>query len=152
MFGSALAAEIERRLGARVEMMHLRGGIFDDATVSVLSADTVREVCTRANVAPDARRFRPNVVVRTARGVPFEEDEWLGGVLRFGDADDAPAVAVTAPDVRCAMVNFHPDTGVSSPEVLEVAVRAHDNVAGVYATVTRVGRVAVGQRVTLHRV
>jgi hypothetical protein len=32
------------------------------------------------------------------RAAPFEEDQWVGGVLRFGDADDAPAVAVTLRD------------------------------------------------------
>lgn len=28
--------------------------------------------------------------VRSTRAVPFQEDEWLGGVLTFGEGDDAP--------------------------------------------------------------
>jgi hypothetical protein len=75
----------------------------------------------------------------------------LGGVLTFGEADDAPAVAVTVRDVRCAMVNFDPDGASPAPEVLKAVVRANQNHAGVYGTVTRIGRLAVGQTVVLHR-
>jgi uncharacterized protein YcbX len=150
-FGEALAADVERRCSVPVQMMELRHGIFDDATISVISSDTVREVCRIAEKSADARRFRPNIVVRSTRAVPFEEDEWIGGVLTFGNADDAPSVAVTMPDVRCAMVNIDPDGSGLAPEVLKAVVRAHQNTAGVYGTVTRVGRLAVGQTIVLHR-
>jgi uncharacterized protein YcbX len=132
--------------------MRLKHGIFDDASVSVIAAGTVREIGRLAGVAADARRFRPNILVRPARAVPFEEDGWVGGVLTFGDADDAPAVTVTMRDVRCAMVNLDPDGGAPAPEVLKAVVRANQNNAGVYATVTRVGRLAAGQPVVLRQV
>jgi uncharacterized protein YcbX len=90
-------------------------------------------------------------VVRSTRAVPFEEDEWLGGMLAFGDGSDAPAVSVTMHDARCAMVNIDPDGGASAPEILKAVVRANQNNAGVYATVTRTGRLSVGQRVLLVR-
>lgn len=151
VFGEALAAEIGRRYRAPVHMMQLKHGIFDEATVSVITSDTVREVSRLAGTSADVRRFRPNIVVRSLRAVPFEEDEWVGGVLTFGEADDAPAVAVTMRDVRCAMVNFDPDSGSPAPEVLRAVVRAHENTAGIYATVTRIGRLAVGQTIVLHR-
>lgn len=151
VFGEALAAEIGRRYGAPVQMMHLKHGIFDDASISVITSDTVREIGRLAGRGADVRRFRPNIVVRSARAVPFEEDEWLGGVLTFGEADDAPAVAVTMRDVRCAMVNLDPDGGSPAPEVLKAVVRANQNNAGVYGTVTRVGRLAVGQTIVLRR-
>src|SRR5262245_40598550 len=93
-FGAALAAEGERRFGAPVRMMHLKHGIFDDASISVITSDTVGEVCRLAGLDADVRRFRPNILVRSARAVPFEEDGWVGGVLAFGEADDAPTVAV----------------------------------------------------------
>ena len=131
-------------------MMQLKHGIFDDASVSVITSDTVREVCRLAGTGADVRRFRPNIVVRSTRAVPFEEDEWIGGVLTFGDGDDAPAVAVTMRDVRCAMVNIDPDDGSIAPEVLTAAVRANENNAGIYGTVTRIGQLAVGQIVVLH--
>ena len=151
LFGEALAAEVGRRFGAPVQMMHLKHGIFDEASISVITSDTAREVCRLAGRSADIRRFRPNVVVRSTRAVPFEEDEWVGGVLTFGEADDAPAVTVTTRDVRCAMVNFDPDGGSPAPEVLKAVVRANQNNAGIYGTVTRTGRLAVGQTVALHR-
>jgi uncharacterized protein len=150
LFGEALAAEVGRRYGALVEMTHLKHGIFDDASISVITTDTVGEVCRLAGKSTDVRRFRPNIVVRSARAVPFEEDAWLGGMLTFGEADDAPAVTVTMHDVRCAMVNIDPDNGSLAPEVLKAAVRANQNNAGIYGTVTRIGRLAVGQTVLFH--
>jgi hypothetical protein len=86
IFDKALAAEIGRRYGHQVEMMQLKHGIFDEADIS---SDTVHEISRLAGKSGDVRRFRPNIVVRSTRAVPFEEDEWLGGVLTFGDADDA---------------------------------------------------------------
>lgn len=151
MFGEALAAEVGGRYGAPVEMMQLKHGIFDDASVSVIASDTVREIGRLAGMDADVRRFRPNIVVRSTRAVPFEEDQWVGGVLTFGDADDAPAVTVTMRDVRCAMVNIDPDGGAPAPGVLKAVVRANQNNAGVYATVTRIGRLSVGQAIVLRR-
>ncbi|HEY8087151.1 MAG TPA: MOSC N-terminal beta barrel domain-containing protein [Polyangiaceae bacterium] len=150
VFGDALAADVGRRLGAPVQMMSLRHGIFDEATVSVIASGTVREIGRLAGKNADIRRFRPNVVVRSTAPVPFEEDQWVGGMLTFGEGDDAPAVSVTMRDIRCSMINFDPDGGPPSPEMLKAVVRTHDNTAGVYATVTRTGRLAVGQSIVLH--
>lgn len=151
VFGDALAVEIGRRYGAPVEMMQLKHGMFDEATISVITSETVREICQLAGTTADVRRFRPNLLVRSTRAVPFEEDPWVGGVLTFGDADDAPAITVTMRDPRCVMVNIDPDGGSHAPEVLKTVVRANQNYAGVYGTVTRIGRLAVGQTVMLHR-
>ncbi|HMD07522.1 MAG TPA: MOSC N-terminal beta barrel domain-containing protein [Candidatus Acidoferrum sp.] len=149
VFGPDLAAEVGRRYGAAVQMMQLRHGIFDDASISVIASDTVREIGRLAGRSLDVRRFRPNVVVRLLRSVPFQEDEWLGGVMSFGEGDDSPTIAVTMHDVRCSMVNLDPDSASSAPEVLKAVVRANQNNAGVYGTVTRIGRLAVGQTIFL---
>jgi uncharacterized protein YcbX len=148
-----LAAEVGRRYGAPVEMMQMKHGIFDDASLSVIASDTVREIARLAGQRPDVRRFRPNVLVRLLRPAPFQEDEWLGGVLSFGkkDDDNAPAIAVTMHDVRCSMVNLDPDTASPAPEMLKAAVRANQNNAGIYGTVTRIGRLAVGQSIFLQK-
>ena len=149
IFGEDLATEVGRRHKAPVQMMQLDHGIFDEASVSVIAVDTVREISRLAGQSPDVRRFRPNVVVRLLRSVPFQEDEWVGGVLSFGEGDDSPAVAVTMRDVRCSMVNFDPDSARAAPEVMKAVVRVHQNTAGIYAAVTRTGRLAVGQTVYL---
>jgi uncharacterized protein YcbX len=149
VFGEDLAAEVGRRYGAPVQMMQLNHGMFDDASISVIASDTVREIGRLAGRGADVRRFRPNIVVRLLRPVPFQEDEWLGGVLSFGEGDDAPAISVTARDVRCSMVNLDPDSATSDPEVLKAVVSANQNNAGIYGTVTRVGQLAVGQPILL---
>src|SRR5438445_879564 len=149
VFGEDLATEVGRRYGAPVQMMRLRHGIFDDASISVIAFDTVREIGRLAGRSADLRRFRPNVVVRLLRSAPFQEDEWLGGVLSFGQGDDAPAITVTMRDVRCSMVNLDPDSASPAPEVLKAVVRANQNNAGIYGAVTRIGQLAVGQTILL---
>ena len=149
VFGEELAAEVGRRYGAPVQMMHLRHGVFDDASISVIASDTIGEISRLAGRSLDVRRFRPNILVRLLRPVPFQEDEWLGGVLSFGDDEDAPAITATMHDVRCSMVNLDPETAVPTPEILKAVVHANENNAGIYGTVTRVGRLAVGQSVFL---
>jgi uncharacterized protein YcbX len=150
VFGEELVAEVGRRHRAPVQMMRLDHGIFDEASISVIATDTVREIGRLAGLSADVRRFRPNVVVRLLRPVPFQEDEWVGGVLSFGEGDDAPAIAVTMRDIRCSMVNFDPDSASPAPEVLKAVVRVHQNTAGIYGTVTRIGRLAVGQSMIFH--
>jgi uncharacterized protein YcbX len=149
VFGDELATEIGRRCKAPVQMMQMKHGIFDDASISVIAADTVGEIGRLAGRSLDERRFRPNLVVRLRRSAPFQEDEWVGGVLSFGEGGDAAAVAVTTRDVRCSMVNLDPDSASPAPEVLRAVVRANQNNAGIYGTVTRVGRLAVGQTIFL---
>jgi uncharacterized protein YcbX len=149
VFGEDLASEIGRRYGAPVQMMQLDHGTFDEATISVIASDTVREIGRLAGRSLDVRRFRPNVVVRLLRSVPFQEDEWVGGMLSFGDGDDAPAINVTMRDVRCSIVNLDPDSASSASEVMKAVVQVHQNTAGIYGAVTRIGRLAVGQTVFL---
>lgn len=149
VFGEELAREVGRRYGAPVQMMQMKHGIFDEASISVIALDTMSEIGRLAGRSLDMRRFRPNVVVRLLRPVPFQEDEWVGGVLSFGEGDDAPAIAVTMRDVRCSMVNLDPDTARPAPEVLKAVVREHENTAGIYGAVTRIGRLAVGQAIFL---
>ena len=149
IFGEDLATEVGRRYGSPVQMMHLKNGIFDDASISVIASDTVHEIGRLSGRSLDVRRFRPNIVVRLLRPLPFQEDEWVGSVLSFGEGDDAPAVAATMRDLRCSMVNLDPDSASLAPEVMKAIVRANQNNAGVYGAVTRVGRVAVGQPILL---
>lgn len=130
-------------------MTHLRDGIFDEASVSVITEDTVREIGKVAGSGPDVRRFRPNIVVRLLRSNPFQEDKWLGGVLVFGEPDEGPRVSVTMRDARCSMVNLDPDSGRSAPEVLKSIVRTNQNNAGICGTVIRTGRLAIGQTIRL---
>lgn len=111
------------------------------------SCATVLEIGKLAAQRPDVRRFRPDIVIGSHRSLPFEEDEWVGGVLLFGEGVEAAAIGVTMRDERCAMVNLDPDSAHPTAEMLRAIVRAKDNKTGVYGTITRCGRLAVGQSV-----
>lgn len=145
VFGQELATEVGRRHGSPVEMVHLNRGIFDEASISVITSTTVGEIGRLAAQRPDVRRFRPNIFIASARSVPFEEDEWVGGVLSFGEINEAAAICITNRDERCSMVNVDPESARPAAEVLKTIVRVRDNKAGVYGAVTRRGRLTVGQ-------
>ena len=69
MFGPELAADIGRRHGAPVEMTHLSRGIFDEASVSVITPATVAEIGRLAARPLEIARFRPNMVIATPGGL-----------------------------------------------------------------------------------
>src|SRR5260370_36940421 len=57
VFSDDLAKEVGRRYGAPVQMMQLRHGLFDEASISVIALEKVREIAGLAGHTPDARRF-----------------------------------------------------------------------------------------------
>jgi len=145
---AALESELADRYGGRVELMQLRNGIFDDASVSVISRATIAAIGREAGMELDPRRFRANILLETERQ-PFHEDEWVGGRLVFGESEPRPAVSVTARDVRCMMINIDPDTAKQDGRVLKAVVRLNANNAGVYGTAVQTGTIRVGQAVSL---
>jgi hypothetical protein len=54
-------------------------------------------------------------------------------------------------DLRCVMINFDPEGGPAAPEMMKAVARVNQSHAGIYGTVTRLGRLVVGQTVLLHR-
>ena len=69
----------------------------------------------------------------------------MGGVFSFGETNEAATIGITNRDERCSMVNLDPGSARPDAEVLKAIVRVRDNKAGIYGTVTRRGRLAVGQ-------
>ena len=149
--GAELKAELAERFGSAVELMHIRHGIFDDATVSVISLATIAGIGCETGLDLDRRRFRANIVLATEKTDTFLEDGWVGGRLVFGENDAGPVLSVTMRDLRCSMINIDPDTGQQDPRVMKTVVRLNDNYAGVYATVVRAGQIRVGQPVSFEK-
>src|SRR5258708_9239600 len=104
--------------------MNLKHGFFEERSISVIASDTVGEMGRLAGRSLD--------------------------VFSWAEGDDPPAVTVTMRDVRCSMLNLNPDSASPAPEVMKTVVRANQNHAGIYGTVTRIGRLAVGQTIFLH--
>lgn len=144
-----LQNEIAKRFGSSVELMKLKHGIFDDASVSVISLATIAGIGRAAGMDLDRRRFRANILLETREGEPFLEDGWVGGTLLFGNSERRPAVSVTARDVRCMVINLDPDSAIQDARVLKTVVGLNKNNAGVYGTVVQTGTIRVGQPVSL---
>jgi uncharacterized protein YcbX len=151
LFSQELGAELSRRHGSPLEMTHLNRGIFDEASVSLITSATVDRISDFVGHRADVRRFRPNILISCLRSDPFEEDAWVGGLLSFGEGDQAATIGITNRDERCSMINFDPDSGRATPELLKAVVRERDNRAGVYGTVIRRGPLAVGQPIFFGR-
>jgi MOSC domain-containing protein len=148
--GSAeLQHRIVEKLGSAVELMKLKHGIFDEASVSVINLATITAIGREAGQNLDTRRFRANIVITTEATELFLEDGWVGGRLVFGSNEAGPVLNVTMRDLRCMMVNLDPDTAKQDPRVMKAVVRLNKNYAGAYGTVARTGQLSVGQSISL---
>ena len=81
------------------------------------------------------------MLVQVAGTGPHEEDAWIGGTVRIGEA----LVRVTKQDARCRMTTRNPDTGVRDFDTLR-AIKDYRGVRdgktidfGVYAEVVEPG-------------
>ncbi len=123
----------------------------DFAAVHIVTTATL-EALGRA----DARRFRPNLVVRMAAAEPFAENTWSGRTLTIGDG---AAIHVLHPTPRCSVPTLAHGAGLpDDPAVLRAAARANRiplwdqgpfTCVGAYAAVARPGPLRVGDRITV---
>ncbi|HEV2811967.1 MAG TPA: MOSC N-terminal beta barrel domain-containing protein [Solirubrobacteraceae bacterium] len=137
----ALAA----RLGDGVRVIKQNRGVFDTAPLSLLSTGSLAGLGALVGSELDVRRFRPNVLVEPVDDTVFAEDDWVGAVLRIGQA----RMRVDRRDSRCVMVNVDPETTERDPSILKTLGRERDACFGVYGTTVQPGRVAVGDPVLL---
>ena len=144
-----LQNSVSEKFGNAVELMKLKHGIFDEASVSVINLATIAAIGREAGQDLDTRRFRANIVIASDATEPFQEDGWIGGRLVFGENEDGPTIDLTLRDLRCVMINLDPNTAKQDPSVMKTVVRMNKNNAGAYATVARTGQLSVGQAVRL---
>jgi len=66
---------VKSMAGELLELMNLKHGIFDEASLSVISLGTVHSVARESGRGVDScdlRRFRPNVVIETNSAEPLD--------------------------------------------------------------------------------
>ena len=120
------------------------GTYFDLATIHLLTTATLAALGPADRFDP--RRFRPNVLIETDTGITgLAESGWAGRTIRIGGA----TLHGDLPTPRCVMVTL-PQPGLpKDPGVLRTVVREAGQNVGLYASVTGVGTVAVGDPVVL---
>ncbi len=95
---------------------------------------------------PDPRRFRPNIVVDMPPAPGhFPETEWLGRKIAIGELE----LAVAEPCRRCGFTIIAQEGFANDPDILRTLVRKNAHNLGVYCTVTRPGRVRIGDAMRL---
>ena len=133
----ALAAS----LGEGVRVIKQNRGVFDAMPLSLITTQAIGELEGLVGRELAVQRFRPNLLVESSE----REDAWVGRVLRVGGME----MRVDQRDERCVVVNVDPVSGERDPSVLKTLARERSTCIGVYGSVVTLGRVTVGDTVTL---
>lgn len=136
---------LAEELGTGVRVLRQDRGIFDDMPLSLLTNQSVASIGNLTRQAIDARRFRPNIVIDTVDGEDYPEDAWVGSVLQIGST----GIRVDQRDPRCAIINVDPDSAERDRAPLRAVARERNNHLGVYGSITRPGRISLGDHVIL---
>ncbi len=136
----ALAAELGPD-GLRV--IRQDRGIFDTFPLSLITSRTVSRLGEMVGARLDVARFRPNILVETADEEPFQEDNWVGYVLRVGGV----RMRVDKRDGRCVVITIDPVTAERNPVILRTVARERQGCLGVYGSTVEPGRIAVNDPV-----
>jgi len=124
------------------------GTFFDAASVHLLTTatlDRLRMLYPQGRF--EARRFRPNMVVQTAKSVEdFVENAWVGHTLAIGDSI---RLSITRLCARCVMTTLPQGDLPNDPGILRTAARHNRASVGVYASVMQGGVVRRGDAVRL---
>jgi uncharacterized protein YcbX len=138
--GQPLRLVMAERPGNAVDRGRGRVTMVSEASLAELARHAGRD-------AVDARRFRMLIGVDGCG--PHEEDEWLGGRVRLGEA----VVELYEQVARCAITTQNPDTGARDLDTLRT-IRDYRGLRdgealdfGVFGDVVEPGRVSVGDAV-----
>ena len=123
------------------------GSSFDGFPLSLCSTASLQALAQAAGQERvDGRRFRQNVYISGAS--PHQEDDWIGGEVRVGQA----LVRVKMADSRCVVTTHSPETGEVDLNTLKLIAsyrtgQPNEVNFGVYCTVVEAGEAAVGDEV-----
>ncbi|ULA62719.1 MAG: MOSC domain-containing protein [Nitrospira sp.] len=124
------------------------GTFFDAAIVHLITTATLDALRAAYPTGQfETRRFRPNLVVRTAPGTAgFAENEWIGRTIAIGDQVQ---LRITGPCARCVMTTLPQRELPEDTGILRTAVKHNRAAVGVYATVLNPGVVRLGHQLHL---
>ena len=125
-----------------------QGTFFDSALVHVLTTgtlDRLKELYPEGRF--EVRRFRPNMVIETAKNdAEFVENAWLGRTLVIGDR---VRLSITGPCPRCVMTTLAQGDLPRDARILRTAAQHNQTNVGIYASILQGGTVRRGDSVRL---
>ncbi len=139
------AAAAQASAKERGVMVEVRRGehFFDDAPISILVDEWLRELGAHVGYAVEWERFRPNFFVRASRGsahpVPLEQS-LVDARLAIGTV----RLRVRSPIERCVTVNYHPHGEAADPRILQFVATRRNAWMGIYCDVLEPGIVTAG--------
>ena len=120
---------------------------FDDAPISILVDEWLRELDAHVGYNVQWERFRPNFFVRSgtsARLIPLEQT-LVGARLQVGTV----RLGVRSPIERCVTVTYHPLGETSDPRILRFLAEQRNAWMGIYCDVLEPGIASVGDPLIL---
>jgi uncharacterized protein YcbX len=148
---AAVDKVLSDRLGRAVELRGKDGVKADRryrmASCHLLTTATLkrlRESYPEGDFA--AERFRPNMVLDCGDTVGFIEQPWRGKLIT---ATSGGVLEGTEDCKRCALTTRAQGTLPSDPKILHTVMLENNTSAGIYAKVSKAGRVAVGDMISI---
>jgi uncharacterized protein YcbX len=150
-------AEIDRLLSERLERpVEFRGNRGERAPARyalahchLITGATLRRLSRgypEGEFAPE--RFRPNVLLDCGYEVGFVEQPWVGKRIL---ASSGAVLEGTEDCQRCAMTTRAQGGLPSDPKILHTIMLDNNTNAGIYARVSKAGRIALGDTVQVQR-
>jgi uncharacterized protein YcbX len=137
------AVELRGKDGVKAERRYKMAAchLLTTATLKRLSASH-----PEGDFAPE--RFRPNMVLDCGDEVGFIEQPWLG---RRITASSGAVLEGTEDCARCALTTRAQGDLPSDPKILHTVMFENNTNAGIYATVSKAGRVALGDAISVEK-
>jgi len=141
------------RLGRAVDLRGKDGTKADRryrmASCHLITSATLKrlhESHPEGDFAPE--RFRPNMVLDCGADVGFIEQPWLGRLI---SAASGAVLEGTEDCKRCALTTRAQGALPSDPKILHTVMLENNTSAGIYAKVSKPGRVALGDAISIEK-
>ncbi len=113
---------------------------FDSCSIHAITTATLASL---QRIYPEGEfemcRFRPNILIEpTNKAIEFVEDEWVGGILTFGEE---VRLSIDSACPRCVVTTLA-QSGLSQDlGILQTTTRHHNAIAGIRASVLQGGTI-----------
>jgi uncharacterized protein YcbX len=133
------AVELRGKNGAKAERRYRMASCH---LITSATLERLHQSHPEGNFAPE--RFRPNMLLDCGGKIGFIEQPWLGKQIT---ATSGAVLEGSEDCKRCALTTRAQGDLPSDPKILHTVMLENKTSAGIYALVTKAGRVAVGDTI-----